>query len=118
MDDEVDAFGGCYADLEQASRTIRADQHREVVQLEHADWVAVGVEHVVIGNPVLPGACQDCRIHSISTYLDSRSAGRMLATAPISHWSDTGAIAPSAGTGGHLPLSAAGQTEKHDNGPT
>lgn len=54
---------------------IRTDHHRQVVELEHSGRVAVGVEHVFIGDPVLPSACQDHRVHSVSTYLDNRAIG-------------------------------------------
>ena len=75
MNDEVDAFGGGNTDLQQDCLAIRTDQHRQVVELEHTGRVAVGVEHVFISDPVLPSTCQDHRIHSVSTYLDTSPIG-------------------------------------------
>lgn len=65
MDDELDAIADRDADLEQTATTIGANQHGEFVQLKHSDRVAVRVEHVGIGDPVLPSARQNHRIHSI-----------------------------------------------------
>ena len=61
MHDEIDALGGGNTDLEQPRRLVGTDQHRETVEFEHSDWVAVGVEHLFVGDPVLPRARQDDR---------------------------------------------------------
>lgn len=66
MDDELDALvGGDQADLEEPAAGVTADDHRQIVVLEHADGVAIGVDHVVVGDPVSAGTGQHDRIHRI-----------------------------------------------------
>ncbi len=66
MDDELDTFCRRDADLEHPPGLIGADQHDQVVDVEDPDRVALGVEHVVVGDPVFAGACQDHGIHAIN----------------------------------------------------
>jgi hypothetical protein len=66
VDDEVDSFGCGDSDLEQASGFVGSDQHDEVVEIEDSDWVAVGVEHVIVKDPVFAGARQDHGIHEFN----------------------------------------------------
>lgn len=66
MRNELHAFTGDHAYLEEPSGFVGSDQHDEVVQLEDSDGVAIGVEHVSITDPVFAGACQDHRIHAIN----------------------------------------------------
>jgi hypothetical protein len=44
----------------------RANQHGQVIEPEYSDWVAIGVKHVVIVDPVLTGTVQNHRIHNIN----------------------------------------------------
>jgi hypothetical protein len=48
---------------------VGADEHREVVGLVEVDWVAVGVQHVVVVDPVLSRAGEDDRTHRPSIIL-------------------------------------------------
>ena len=67
MNDELDAFTGGHADLEQTPRRIRADQHDEVFKHEDADGIAVSMEHVVVADPVFARTRQDYGVHMLST---------------------------------------------------
>jgi hypothetical protein len=61
VDDELDTLGGGDADLEHAAGGVGTYQHVHVVEVEHSDRVSVGVEHVVVCDPVLASARQDHR---------------------------------------------------------
>ncbi len=63
MDDEVDAFGVCDPDLQEAAGLRWSDEHREVVQVEHSDWDAVRVQDVVVRDCVFPGARKNHGLH-------------------------------------------------------
>jgi hypothetical protein len=63
VDDEVDRLCVGDADLKEKGRLGWADEHGQVVEVEDSDRVSVGVKDVVVGDPVLPGAGQDYRIH-------------------------------------------------------
>ena len=65
MNDELDALSGCDADLEDAAGGVGADEHDQVVEVEDSDRVSVGVEHVVIGDPVLACTRHDHGIHDV-----------------------------------------------------
>ncbi|MFN7149247.1 MAG: hypothetical protein ACK4V6_07180 [Microthrixaceae bacterium] len=61
MDDELDSV----TDFEHPAAVIGADQHGQSVEVEDTHRVAVGVEHVVVGDPVLSSARQNYWIHRI-----------------------------------------------------
>lgn len=63
VNDEVDGLRVGNTDLEEAGCAVRADEHGEVFEVEHSNWVAVRVKHVVVFDPVLPGARQNHRVH-------------------------------------------------------
>lgn len=63
MHDELDSVAHRDTDLEHSAAVIGTDQHRQTVEVEDSDGVSVGVEHVVISDPVLSSACQNHRIH-------------------------------------------------------
>ena len=42
---------------------IRPDEHREFIELEDSNWIPIGVQNVVVANPVLAGTAQDHRLH-------------------------------------------------------
>ena len=65
MHDELDSVTHRYPNFEQSATEIGADQHRHTVKVEDADGVSVGVEDVVVWDPVLSSACQNDRIHLI-----------------------------------------------------
>ena len=48
MNDELDTFGVGDDDLEHSPGGVGADEHVEIIEVEHSDRVAVGVEHVVV----------------------------------------------------------------------
>ena len=66
MHNELHTLTSHYTDLEQAPGLVTADQHDEIIEIKDPDWVAVGVEHVVVTDPVLAGTCQDHRIYGIN----------------------------------------------------
>jgi hypothetical protein len=63
MERAIDGLRVGKSDLKEAGGAVWADQHCEVVEVEHSDRVAVGVKDVVVCDPVLPGAGQDHRGH-------------------------------------------------------
>lgn len=65
MNDELDSVTDRDSDFEHPAAVISADQHGESVEVEDSDRVAVGVEHVGVGDPVLSSARQNHRIHPI-----------------------------------------------------
>ena len=66
MNDEFETLGGCHAKFENSASFVGAYEHDEVVKVEDSDGVAVSVEHVVVGDPVFAGACQDDRVHAVN----------------------------------------------------
>jgi hypothetical protein len=66
VDDELDAVGDDESDLERSTGLVGPDQHREVVEVEHADRIAVGVKDLLIGDAVLASARDDHRDHDIN----------------------------------------------------
>jgi hypothetical protein len=69
MDDEPDSVTDRYSDLEHPAAVVGADQHGESVEVEDPDRVAVGVEHVGVGDPVLSSVARTTGSTS-SSYLD------------------------------------------------
>ncbi len=65
MDDELDTPALGDADLEKTTALIGTDQHREITDAEHTDWILIGVQNVFIFDPVVAAAVQDHGIHSI-----------------------------------------------------
>ena len=65
MNDELDSVTDRNPNFEHPAAVIGTDQHGEAVEVEDSDRVAVGVEHVGVGDPVLSSARQNHRIHSI-----------------------------------------------------
>jgi hypothetical protein len=79
MDDDRPAGGVGNADLDQGAVAGGADEHGEaVVYVSHADWVAEGVAHVVIGDAVLAGVWRDVW-HTQPSYLAARMTASYLA---------------------------------------
>ena len=65
MDNELDAFAFGDTDLEKTTVLICADQHHKIAEVEHPYWVSVGVQHVIVLDPVLAGTVQNHGIHTI-----------------------------------------------------
>jgi len=63
VNDELDCVCRGDADLKQAAIDSSADEHAEIVEIEHSDWVAVGVKNVIVCDPVFACALQDNGIH-------------------------------------------------------
>lgn len=61
--------------LEHEASGVGADQHVQVVKIEHSDWMSVRVKHAVIGDPVLACTRQDHGIHVGATPLASMTLG-------------------------------------------
>ena len=66
MNDELDTLSGCDTDFEHPPGTVGADEHVEIVEVEHSNRVSVGVEHVGICDPVSACARHDHGIHNIN----------------------------------------------------
>ena len=54
MNNELNLLGFHDTNLKQACIPSRADQHREIIQLENPDRVPISVKSVLVMNPVLP----------------------------------------------------------------
>lgn len=65
MDNKLDTFAFGDTDLEKTTVLIRADQHHKTATLKHPHWVSVGVQHVLVLDPVLAGTVQNHGIHTI-----------------------------------------------------
>jgi len=65
MDDELDAFTFGDTDLKKTTVLICADQHHKIAKVEHSYWVSVGVQNVLVLDPVLAGTVQNHGIHTI-----------------------------------------------------
>jgi hypothetical protein len=65
MDNELDAFAFGDTDLEKTTVLICADQHHKIAKVEHPYWVSVGVQHVLVLDPVLASTVQNHGIHTI-----------------------------------------------------
>jgi hypothetical protein len=63
MDDELNTVGGGQADLEFMAVLAGADQHRELINDKDSHRISVGMEHVVIADPMLPSTRQNDGIH-------------------------------------------------------
>ena len=63
MDDELDTVGGDQTDLEFLAVLAGADQHRELIKGKDSYRISVGMEHVVIADPMLPSTRQNDGIH-------------------------------------------------------
>ena len=66
MHDEVDALSRRYPDLQQAACLISADQHDQTVDLEHSNRVLIGMQHVIVADPVSACARQDRWVHGVN----------------------------------------------------
>lgn len=73
VNDEVDRLRAGDADLHKTRRLVRADEHGEIVEVEHSDRVSLGVQDVVVDDPVetsrstLRGGTGCCRSFVSST---------------------------------------------------
>ena len=68
-------------DFKESGCAVRADEHGEIVKHEQADWIAVGVENVVVVDAVLTCASRITGSTS-STYLDALDFLKHSITAP------------------------------------
>ena len=64
MNDEVDSVCAGDTDFEQAAIRSGADEHGEIVEIEHSSRVSVSVEHVIVCDPVFACTVQDNGIHN------------------------------------------------------
>jgi hypothetical protein len=63
MDDELETVGLGQADLKLLAVLAGADQHRELIKDEDSYRISVGMEYVVIADPMLPSTRQNDGIH-------------------------------------------------------
>jgi len=66
MNNELHTLCHSNTDLEKVPVDRGADQHDQIFDLEHSNWIAVGVEHVFIRDSVLSGTFKNHRIHIIN----------------------------------------------------
>ena len=66
---ELDAVTDRNSDFEHPAAVIGTDQHGESIEVEDSDGVAVGVEHVGVGDPVLRALARTTG-STPSSYLD------------------------------------------------
>lgn len=52
MDGQLDTFSTGTTHLHESARPVSADQHDEIIEPEHSHGIAIGMEHVVILDPV------------------------------------------------------------------
>lgn len=73
MDDHGNTVDGDdEADLDQRAGSIRSrDQREPVIQFEDVDRIAERMEHVLVGNPVLPSALGNDGLHASQVTLFS-----------------------------------------------
>jgi len=65
MDNEDNTFTFRNTDLEQASILICPDEHHDVAKVEHASWIAIRMQYILIFDPVLASTVQNHGIHTI-----------------------------------------------------
>ena len=52
-------------DLEQAPVLICADKHHDIAKVEHANWIPIRMQYILILDPVLASTVQNHEIHII-----------------------------------------------------
>lgn len=55
MNNELDAFAFGDSDLEKTTVLICTDQHHKIAKVKHSYRISVGVQHVLVLDPVLAG---------------------------------------------------------------
>ena len=68
MDDEINTFRRGDTDLEEPPTPVGSNQHDEVVHVVHSGRVAVGMQHVVVSDPVFSSTRQNHRVHIIKLH--------------------------------------------------
>ena len=65
MDNEGNPFTLGNTDFKHSSALICTDEHRDVAEVEHSDWIPVRMQYVLIFDPVLASTVQTHGIHAI-----------------------------------------------------
>lgn len=65
MNDELHAVADGHTDLEQVTSVVGTYKHGQAVQVEDTDGMAIGVEHLDVGDPMLACTRKNDRIHAI-----------------------------------------------------
>ena len=65
MDNELDPFTFGNSNLKNTTVLICADQHYYVAEIEHTDRVPIGMQHVLILDPMLAGTVQNHEIRTV-----------------------------------------------------
>ena len=63
MNNELDTLSCRHTDLEESGRLSGTDEHGEVVEVEYSDRVAISMQHVFVGDPMLACALEDDGVH-------------------------------------------------------
>ena len=65
MDNELNPFAFGDTDLQKTTVLICADQHHKITKVEHTDRIPIGVQNVLISDPVPAGTLQNHGVHMI-----------------------------------------------------
>ena len=65
MDNELNSLTVAEADFQEPRCSFGADQHREVVEPKHSNWMLKCMENVLINNAMFSSAVEDDWIHVI-----------------------------------------------------
>ena len=65
VDNEDNPFAFYNTDLERAPMLICADKHHEVAKVEHANWIPICMQYILIFDPVLASTIQNHGIHIV-----------------------------------------------------
>lgn len=72
MNDEFQTLRHYNTDFEKVPIGGGPDQHGQVLDFKHSNWIAVGVEHDFVGDFRAFGHCQESPDPQTSTYLDTK----------------------------------------------
>lgn len=66
MNNELHTLSHSNTNFKEVPVNSGTDQHDQILDLEHSNWIAVGVEYVFIGDSVLSSTLKNHRIHTIN----------------------------------------------------
>ena len=81
MNDELDAISSCHSDFQKSCSLVSANEHCEVILLEYSNGVAIGMQHLMVINPVFSGAVQNYGVHTPQVILTHFGSGNQIVTA-------------------------------------
>ena len=78
MNDELDAISSRYSDFQKSCSLISTNELREVILIEYSNGVAVGMQHLMVINPVFSGTDQKYGIHTPQVILTHMGSGSQI----------------------------------------